>query len=61
MNAKSPENSRPSGFSHDQIDEEKVRGFWKELAAVFRWISGKRDDTECNDGHGQGSNTDSRR
>ncbi len=61
MNAKSPEKSRPSGFSDDQMDEEKVRGFWQELAAVFRWISGKRDDTECNDGECQGPNSDSRR
>lgn len=61
MNAKSPENSRPSGFSDDQMDEEKVRGFWQELAAVFRWISGKREDTECNDDDGKGSSSDSRR
>lgn len=61
MNAKSPEKSRPSGFSDDQMDEEKVRGFWQELAAVFRWIAGKKDHTECNDGDDQDYNSSSRR
>ena len=45
MNANSPEKSRPSGFSDDQMEEEKVRGFWQELAAVFRWIAGKDNVT----------------
>ncbi len=61
MNANSPEKSRPSGFSDDQMDEEKVRGFWQELAAVFRWIAGKKDDTECGDGDDQVTNGGSRR
>lgn len=61
MNAKSPEKSRPSGFSDDQMDEEKVRGFWQELAAVFRWIAGKKDDAECGDGDDQVTNGGSRR
>lgn len=61
MNAKSPEKSRPSGFYDDQMDDEKVRGFWQELAAVFRWIAGKKDNTKCNDGDDQVSSDVSRR
>lgn len=61
MNANSPEKSRPSGFSDDQMEEEKVRGFWQELAAVFRWIAGKKDDADCGDGDDQVINGGSRR
>jgi hypothetical protein len=61
MNANSPEKSRPSGFSDGQMDEEKVRGFWQDLAAVFRWIAGKKDDAECGDGDDQVTNGGSRR